>query len=103
MISYLSPKRVSEIEFLGVDFSARLQEGETIVACLITPSLVSGSNSSGSMFPSPGMSAPEVIGGTVVRQLWMGGTAGSMYQLAVQAQTSLGQFLMEYIHIRVIA
>ena len=76
---------------LPTDFISQLQNGEVLVSAVTTFSVYSGTDPA----PSAMLQGSPTILGTVVNTLvgFPGGVLGVTYEVRVQANTSLGQYL----------
>lgn len=84
-------KDPDEIEFIGFNLATRLGPGETIQAATFTVAVVAGNDPA----PLSMLQGGAVIDGSIVKQLLRGGVAGVHYRVAMEANTSAGQKMVE--------
>jgi len=87
-------------ELFNFDFSALLASGETINSAPVTATVVAGSGQPGTPLTTSGQ--PSINNG-VVSQLIAGGQPGTVYLLTCLATTNLGQTLVLYSELQVVA
>ncbi|MDP2808649.1 MAG: hypothetical protein Q8O34_00705 [Rhodocyclaceae bacterium] len=76
-------KYAGETEYVGWDFAARLETGETLTSAAFTSD------------PAGILQGAAQIGGAIARQLVADLVAGTRYTMVVTAQTSGGRTLIE--------
>lgn len=81
-------KDPAEVEVYGLDLTALLGGGETVIACTFDLSLVGGASD-----PSPltKVGAADTTAAPIVRQKVSGGTAGNTYRVKATCTTSAGR------------
>ena len=90
----LKPKRVGETCFgsLPFDFLSSLAAGETLTLATVTASVYQGTDPNPTAIIS---GAASILNTSQVQQLFTGGILGTLYKLACQVTTSLGQILVQ--------
>lgn len=86
-----SDKDPQEIVTLGWDFSALLEDAETLMTATASVTVVEGTDATPSAIL---FGAPE-IGGVTVRHAIQAGVAGVLYRIAAVVDTSLGNRYLE--------
>lgn len=86
MSTLLPPKNVGATVNVALDFTSRLDPGETIVGVVIIPTTYSGIDPT----PMAILSGVAAIAGPIVNQTVTGGLKGVIYLLSCTVTTSLG-------------